>query len=81
MIPCAHDVARRGLAMMGRLNGNQSQLFYEFNLDDVVPAGQLIREIDAVLDLSHRNAVCSPQAHPATACDCADLAVRSSSSR
>src|SRR5262249_38180966 len=52
MIPCAHDVARRGLAMMGRLKGNHSQLFYEFNLDDVVPADHLVREIDAVLDLS-----------------------------
>jgi transposase len=52
MIPCARDVARRGLAMMGRLNGNQSQLFYEFNLDDVVPADHLVCEIDAVLDLS-----------------------------
>jgi hypothetical protein len=38
--------------MMGRLQANHSQLFYEFNLDDVVPADHLVREIDAVLDLS-----------------------------
>src|SRR5215471_10848748 len=38
--------------MMGRLKGNHSQLFYEFNLDDVVPADHLVRQIDAVLDLS-----------------------------
>lgn len=38
--------------MMGRLKGDQSQLFYEFQLDDVVPADHLVREIDAVLDLS-----------------------------
>jgi Transposase domain (DUF772) len=43
---------RRGLTMMGRLTGDQSQLFYEFHLDDAVPADHLVREIDAVLDLS-----------------------------
>lgn len=37
--------------MMGRLNG-QEQLFYRFCLDDHVPAGHLLRRIDAVLDLS-----------------------------
>src|SRR5262245_57282994 len=37
--------------MMGRLKGDQSQLFYEFHLDDVVPADHLVRRIDAVLDL------------------------------
>jgi transposase len=38
--------------MMGRLKGDQSQLFYEFHLDDMVPADHLVREIDGVLDLS-----------------------------
>src|SRR5262245_54405650 len=38
--------------MMGRLKGDQSQLFYAFHLDDVVPADHLVRQIDAVLDLS-----------------------------
>lgn len=52
MIACCHHIERRGLAMMGRLKGDQSQLFYEFQLDDVVPADHLVREIDAVLDLS-----------------------------
>src|SRR4029453_12419325 len=37
--------------MMGRLTGGQGQLFYEFHLDDVVPADHLERRIDAVLDL------------------------------
>src|SRR5262245_21022609 len=41
-----------GFAMMGRLKCDQSQLFYEFHLDDVVPADHLVRQIDAVLDLS-----------------------------
>src|SRR5215471_11089695 len=38
--------------MMGRLKGNHNQLFYEFDLDDVVPPDHLVRQIDAVLDLS-----------------------------
>ena len=38
--------------MMGRLKGDQSQLFYEFRLDDVVPDDHLVRGISAVLNLS-----------------------------
>src|SRR5713226_3068344 len=38
--------------MMGRLKHEQEQLFYEFQLDDVVPDDHLVREIAAVLDLS-----------------------------
>lgn len=38
--------------MMGRLSGDQAQLFYEFRLEDRVPASHLLRRIDAVLDLS-----------------------------
>jgi transposase len=49
-----------GFAMMGRLNSDQSQLFYEFHLDDVVPADHLVRRIDAVLDLSWVHAELSP---------------------
>ncbi|MEI9902444.1 MAG: IS1182 family transposase [Hyphomicrobium sp.] len=37
--------------MMGRSKSGQSQFFYEFNLDDVVPPEHLVRKIDAVLDL------------------------------
>jgi transposase len=37
--------------MMGRGKSGQGQLFYEFNLDDVVPPDHLVRKIDAVLDL------------------------------
>jgi transposase len=39
-------------AMMGEKSGSQDQLFYQFNLDEVVPADHLLRRIDAVLDLS-----------------------------
>jgi hypothetical protein len=35
----------RGLAMMGRLNQDQGQLFYSFCLEDVVPADHRVREI------------------------------------
>jgi transposase len=37
---------------MGEKAGAQGQLFYQFNLDDVVPADHMLRKIDAVLDLS-----------------------------
>src|SRR5262245_51004771 len=38
--------------MMGRLNRDQRQLFYEFCLDEVVPDDHLVRQINSVLDLS-----------------------------
>ena len=38
--------------MMGRRAAGQEQLFYEFNLDQAVPADHLVRYIDAVLDTS-----------------------------
>jgi transposase len=58
-IPASRHV-ERGLGMMGRLKGDQSQLFYEFHLDDVVPADHLVRQIDAVLDLSWVHAELAP---------------------
>jgi hypothetical protein len=30
-------------AMMGRQDRDQGQLFYEFSLDDMIPAGHLLR--------------------------------------
>src|SRR5260370_3285052 len=38
--------------MMGRRERGQGQFFYAFDLDKVVPADHLVRQIDAVLDLS-----------------------------
>ena len=38
--------------MMGEPVGRQERLFYEFDLEDVVPGDHLLRKIDAVLDLS-----------------------------
>ncbi|MET0545229.1 MAG: IS1182 family transposase [Caulobacterales bacterium] len=46
--------------MMGEKAGTQGQLFYQFNLDDVVPASHLLRKIDAVLDLSDLRARLAP---------------------
>jgi hypothetical protein len=38
--------------MMGRRGDGQGQFFYSFDLDEVVPPDHLVRQIDAVLDLS-----------------------------
>jgi hypothetical protein len=38
--------------MMGDPAGLQDRLFYEFDLEDMVPSDHLLRRIDAVLDLS-----------------------------
>src|SRR5262245_45346844 len=38
--------------MMGRLDQDQGQLFYSFNLEEAVPSDHLVREVAAVLDLS-----------------------------
>jgi transposase len=46
--------------MMGERSGAQGQLFYQFNLDDAVPADHLLRKIDAVLDLSGLRAQLAP---------------------
>jgi transposase len=37
--------------MMGQRQDGQGQFFYEFDLDEVVPADHLVRKVDAVLDL------------------------------
>src|ERR1700739_625685 len=39
-------------SMMGRQERGQGQFFYAFDLDEVVPPDHLVRQIDAVLDLS-----------------------------
>jgi hypothetical protein len=46
--------------MMGEQLGRQDRLFYEFCLEDLVPAGHLLRRIDAVLDLSWLRTELSP---------------------
>ncbi len=46
--------------MMGRLERDQEQFFYEYRLDDLVPADHLARKADAVLDLSWLRAELAP---------------------
>jgi len=46
--------------MMGPEVGQQDRLFYEFNLEDRVPANHLLRRIDAVLDLSWVRSALAP---------------------
>src|SRR5271169_2962674 len=46
--------------MMGRQNSEQGPLFYEFRLDEAVPDDHLVRQIDAVLDLSWVHAELAP---------------------
>lgn len=46
--------------MMGEKTGSQDQLFYQFNLDEQVPADHFLRKIDAVLDLSSLRAQLAP---------------------
>jgi len=50
--------------MMGRLKHDQEQLFYEFELDEVVPNDHLVREIAGVLDLSWVHAELAPYYSP-----------------
>ena len=38
--------------MMGQRRRGQERLFYEFSLDEIVPADHMVRRIDAVLDTS-----------------------------
>src|SRR5262245_12732938 len=60
MIPSAHHMAQRGLAMLGRQKNEQAQLFYSFRLDEVVPEDHLVRDIAGVLDLSWVHAELAP---------------------
>src|SRR3974377_1193202 len=49
MIPWAGGIQRRRFAMMGRQTGDQCQLFYLFNLERRIPAGNLLRLINPVV--------------------------------
>lgn len=51
--------------MMGPRTGQQDRLFFEFNIKDRLPAGHLLRRIEAVLDLSWVRSELSPfYSHP-----------------
>ena len=46
--------------MMGQSGGDQTRLFYSFNLEDQDPASHLLRGIDKFLDLSDLRAYLAP---------------------
>jgi hypothetical protein len=52
LIPSRRRGHLRDMAMMGRLNRDQGQLFCCFNLEEVVPEDHQVRRIAEVLDLS-----------------------------
>jgi transposase len=47
-------------SIMGEKRGAQGRLFYEFDLETMVPQDHLLRKIDAVLDLSRLRAELEP---------------------
>jgi transposase len=63
--------------MMGEALGRQDRLFYEFDLEDVVPADHLLRKIDAVLDVSWLRAEMEPHySHLGCPSVCPELMIR-----
>ena len=63
--------------MMGPAVGRQDRLFYEFDLEDVVPGDHLLRRIDAVLDLSWLRAeMASHYSHLGCPSVCPELMLR-----
>src|SRR5882672_1219567 len=53
-----------GRVMMGRSSQDRGQLFYSFNLEDVVPDDHLVRQIAMVLDLSWVRTELAPHYSP-----------------
>ena len=63
--------------MMGEALGRQDRLFYEFDLEDMVPPDHLLRKIDAVLDLSWLRGEMAPHySHLGCPSVCPELMVR-----
>ena len=63
--------------MMGDPVGRQDRLFYEFDLEDMVPGDHLLRRIDAVLDLSWLRGELKPHySHLGCPSICPELMVR-----
>jgi transposase len=62
---------------MGEPVGRQERLFYEFDLEEMVPADHLLRRIDAVLDLSWLRGELAPHySHLGCPSVCPELMVR-----
>ena len=63
--------------MMGAALGRQDRLFYEFDLEDMVPSDHLLRRIDAVLDLGWlREEMTAHYSHLGCPSVCPELMVR-----
>jgi transposase len=63
--------------MMGERIGSQDRLFYDFCLEDVVPADHFLRRIDAVLDLSWLRSELAPYySHLGCPSVCPELMIR-----
>jgi transposase len=63
--------------MMGARVGSQDRLFYDFCLEDVVPADHFLRKIDAVLDLSWLRSELAPYySHLGCPSVCPELMIR-----
>jgi transposase len=63
--------------MMGEPVGRQDRLFYEFELEDMVPADHLLRRIDTALDLSWLRGEMKPHySHLGCPSVCPDLMIR-----
>ena len=63
--------------MMGEPLGRQDRLFYEFDLEDMVPSDHLLRRIDATLDLSWLRGEMKPHySHLGCPSVCPELMVR-----
>ena len=63
--------------MMGEPVGRQDRLFYDFDLEEVVPGDHLLRKIDAVLDLSWLRGALKPYySHLGCPSVCPELMVR-----
>lgn len=74
---CHIDLSEGIAAMMGEPVGRQDRLFYEFDLEEVVPADHLLRKIDAVLDLSWLRGELKPYySHLGCPSICPELMVR-----
>jgi transposase len=63
--------------MMGERAGSQDRLFYDFCLEDVVPADHFLRKIDAVLDLTWLRSELAPYySHLGCPSVCPELMIR-----
>lgn len=63
--------------MMGAPVGRQDRLFYEFDLEDMVPTDHFLRKIDAVLDLSWLRSELAPYySHLGCPSVCPELMIR-----